>query len=168
MLIDFTCEGKTRADKLIAMPKLTPGLITFAVICASAFYGIHLWRNYQGIENKSSKLRAVSVRPDIDSGSVSEIGYIFDVRRENHIRDGYRNLVWFIAVPGSGGRFSCQYVSGVDDFQVGDGVTFIHNTAHSDEGEYGYIVGLHDKRKGKVTLVSTNDLDDIEFDSDDQ
>jgi hypothetical protein len=89
------------------------------------------------------------------------------MRRENYIRDGYRNLVWFIAVPATGEHFSCQYASGSDDFNVGDGVTFIHNTAHANEAEDGYIVGLHEKRKGKVALVGTNDLDILELESDD-
>jgi len=135
-----------------------------AIVGAPIWYGMHLWQNYAYLQKETRQEAAVNVQAQVDSESVSEIGYIFGMRRENHIRDKYRNLVWFIAVPATGERFSCIYSEGFPDFKTGDGVMLIHNTKRPDEAESGYIVGLHDDRKDKVALVGTNDLDNMELD----
>ena len=41
---------------------------------------------------------------------------------------------------------------------------FPHQDAVRDEAETGYIVGLYDRRKDKVAMVGTNDLDDMMMD----
>jgi hypothetical protein len=73
------------------------------------------------------------------------------------------NLVWFIVVPSENTRWSCSYQAGFPDFKVGDGVTIIHKKSAVDTVDYsGYVIGLHEKEKGKVTDVWALDLEDLE------
>jgi hypothetical protein len=55
---------------------------------------------------------------------------------------------------------------GIPIFRIGDAVRIIHN---KDDGEsdYGYLVGLHDKKQGKATLVWTLNSDDLSMDLED-
>jgi len=145
------------------MSRIIGWLVIVAIILTPLWYGVHLCQNYAYLQKEAAEEAAVVPDAHVDDESVSEIGYIFGMRRENHIRDRYRNLVWFIAVPATGQRFSCIYSDGFPDFKTGDGVMLIHNTQHPDEADNGYIVGLHDERKGKVARVGTNDLDKMEL-----
>lgn len=113
------------------------------------------------LREKSSRV----VRPSVDDESVSEIGYVYSMRRETYIREGRLNLVWFIAVPSKNTRWSCSYQAGFPDFKVGDGVRIIHKRSDVNAVDYsGYVIGLHDKERGKVTDVWALDLDELEMD----
>jgi hypothetical protein len=146
------------------MRKLSAFLIVTAVIALPCVYGIHLYRNYVKIRRELRENSARTVRPRVDDESVSEIGYIFSMRRETYIREGRLNLVWFIAVPSENTRWSCSYQTGFPDFKVGDGVRIIHKKGDVDTVDYsGYLIGLHGKEQGKATDVWALDLDDLEL-----
>jgi len=139
-------------------------VIVLVVIGLPCAYGIHLYRNYVQIQSELRDKSSRIVRPKVDDESVSEIGYIYDMRRETYIREGRLNLVWFIVVPSENTRWSCSYEAGFPDLKVGDGVTIIHKRTGVDSADYGYVVGLHDKEQGKVTEVWVIDLDELEMD----
>jgi hypothetical protein len=97
------------------------------------------------------------------------LGYIYSMRRDTPIHDDELNLVWFVVVPATNVHYSCSYEGGFPDFKTGDSVRVIH-TKSDEEGEYGYIIGLHDTEKDKVSEVWNFDLDTamIETPTDDQ
>lgn len=133
------------------------------IVCIPYAYAIHLYRNYAGIQTNLRERAALTVHAAVGADSVSEVGYIFSMRRETYIRKGRFNLVWFIAVPATGARYSCSYESGFQNFKVGDGVTVIHTKADIDTGDYeGYIIGLHHEEQGKVAGVWALDLDGLD------
>lgn len=78
--------------------------------------------------------------------------------------DNRVNLVWFIKVPATGGRYSCPYEEGFADFRKGDDVRLIRPKDLKSEAGYGYIVGLHEKLTGRVALVWVIDVDELEMD----
>jgi hypothetical protein len=137
-------------------------VVVIALPCA---YGIHLYKNYVKIQRELHEKSSRIVRPEVDDESVSEIGYVYSMRRETYIREGRLNLVWFIAVPSENTRWSCSYQAGFPDFKVGDGVKIIHKRSDVDTVDYsGYVIGLHDKEQGKVTDVWVLDEDELEMD----
>jgi hypothetical protein len=128
-------------------------------------YGIHLYKNYVKIQSELREKASWLVRPRLDDESVSEVGYVYDMRRETYIRESRLNLVWFIVVPSENTRWSCSYEAGFPDFKVGDGVTIIHKKTEIDPDDYtGYVIGLHDKEQGKATRVWALDEDQLEMD----
>jgi hypothetical protein len=92
----------------------------------------------------------------------SGFGYIYSMRRENYIREGRLNLVWFVVIPTTNDHYTCSYEAGYSDFKTGDSVRLIHTTSE-DEGDYGYIIGLYDKESGKAASVWNFNLDSAEF-----
>jgi hypothetical protein len=156
-----------RKFRVDAKPKVITrtlaALTTFALIvylpCA---YGVHLYQNFLKIQTDFRKSVDQTVRPVEDDESVSEIGYLYSMQRETHIRRGEFNLVWFIAVPATGKRYSCSYQAGSPDFAVGDGVRIIHKKSDVvNEGYTGYLIGLHQRNAGKVAEVRALDSDEL-------
>ena len=150
-----------------AMQKFVGWLLVALIVCLPCAYGIHLYGNYRKIQTDLRRHSQQVVQPGVDSESVTEIGYIFEMRRDTYIREGRLNLVWFIAVPATGSRYSCSYESGFPDFKVGDGVRIIHKKDSVDNADFtGYVIGLHEKEQGKTTAVWALVLDELEMDSD--
>jgi len=144
------------------MRKLCGLLLAVVVICLSCAYGIHLFRNYARIQADMRSRGGHIIRPAVDDESVSEIGYLFSMRRDKYIREGRFNLVWFIAIPATNTRYSCVYEAGFPDFKVGDGVRVIHKRAGIDAMDYtGYVIGLHEREMGKVAEVEAVDLEQL-------
>ena len=60
---------------------------------------------YVQVEGDLSKRSAIVVKPKIDEDSVSEIGYIYQMRDELFLKsDNKINLVWFVKIPATGER----------------------------------------------------------------
>ncbi|MGB7984611.1 MAG: hypothetical protein WCF54_05575 [Terracidiphilus sp.] len=152
-----TCFQKT-TEMLI-------GWMFFALIIGGGgYYCVHLIQNYRHIHQDIRDKAAKIVNPFFKDGDISEIGYIYEMRRENYIRDNSWNLVWFIAIPETGVKYSCKYEEGYQDFKVGDSVRIIRKPFDfQDGGEYVNIVGLHDRQQGKASIAWTNDLKVLEM-----
>jgi len=134
--------------------------VVLSLPCA---YGIHLYRNYEEIQANLKQREAAPARPYVGDLSISEVGYIFEMRRVTHIRDGYFRLIWFIAVPATGKRYSCSYDHGFQGFRTADGVTLIHKKSEADTGTSDdYIIGLHDQQRGNAAAVTAIDVDDLD------
>lgn len=145
--------------------KLSAVVIVVAVLAWPCAYGIHLYRTYVQIQNEFRDNSSRIIRPKMDDESVSEIGYIYSMRRETYLRGEAPglNLVWFIAVPSANTRWSCSYEAGFPDFKVGDGVRVIHKRSGVDTSDYsGYLIGLHDNEQGKATRVWALDMDELD------
>ena len=141
------------------------GLMCVAVGLAFACrYVAHLYKNYSKIENELREKSSRIINPNVDDESVSEIGYIFSMRREKNIGEGRLNLVWFVVVPSKNTRWSCSFQSGFSDFRTGDSVTIIHKKSDVDNLDYsGYLIGLHGKDRGRATDVWAIDLEELEM-----
>jgi hypothetical protein len=146
---------------LVGMQK-HKGLIVVLLVIALG-HGLHLLLNYEKIQRTLRENSAHVIHPKVDDDAKAEIGYIYQMRDENFIREGKLNLVWFVVVPATNVHYSCSYDSGFPDFKIGDGVRIIHNKDDS-ESDYGYLVGLHEKKQGKATLVWTINSDDLSMD----
>lgn len=146
---------------------LTSWIFFALVLCGGLYYVTHLALNYRKIQKDIRETAATVVEPVTHEGDLTEIGYIFSMRRDRDIREGTWNLVWFIAIPEKGVRYSCKYEEGFQDFKVGDGVKIIRkNVDLAEDPEDSYIVGLHDKEQGKASIAWTNDLDILELERD--
>lgn len=140
------------------------GLIILGLI-VSAGYGTHLLYRYVKVEQDAARRSAVVVQPKVLDSDVAEIGYIYSMRDEIFLREApEKNLVWFIKVPETGTRYSCQYQYGVPDFKQGDDVRIIHARDLTDGSDDGYVIGLHGKLTGKVALVNIADEEELEMD----
>jgi hypothetical protein len=129
-------------------------------------YGVHLIMNYNKIERELHKNEARVTQPRVNDDAKAEIGYIYQMRNETQIREGRLNLVWFVVVPATNVHYSAVYDSGYADWKMGDSIRLIHNK-NDDESDYGYLVGMHDKKLGKATFVWTINSDDSAMDDDD-
>jgi len=161
--LETTPPGRYRQSRL---QKITDSLVDWiffgCLIGGGLCYGIHLALNYQKVHVKIRKEAAYRIEPKVEEGSITETGYIFSMRKETSIREASFNLVWFVAVPATGERYSCSYDGGFQDFRVGDGVTLIHPKSDEDSAyQPSYIVGLHDKEQGKASLVGVNNLEEL-------
>ena len=140
------------------------GVIIIGLI-VGAGYGGHLLYRYIKVEQDVHRRAAVVIRPRMDDDDVAEIGYIYSMRDEIYLRDvPEKNLVWFIKVPATGVRYSCQYEYGFPDFRKGDDVRIIHPKDLSEMSGEGYVIGLHEKLAGKVALANINDEEQLEMD----
>src|ERR1700733_8248239 len=117
---------------------------------------------YMKIRADSAKRASIVIRPEAEDDDVAEVGYVHEMRDEIFLRDDNQvNLVWFIKVPATGGRYSCSYEEGFPGFWTGDDVKIIRP---KDEAGDGYIVGLHGKLTGKAALVWVIDEDELDID----
>jgi len=145
------------------MPKVQVRLLIGLVVCAALFYAGYKVRNHLRIQRYLNRQSAIVVHPKIGDTDASDFGYIYSMRRDTPIHDDELNLVWFVVVPATNVHYSCSYHAGFPDFRTGDSVRLIHTTSE-DEGDYGYIVGLHDAEHGKVTEVWNFNSDNADFD----
>jgi len=89
-------------------------------VIVGAGYGGHLLYRYVKVEQDVARRAAEVIRPRMDDDDVAEIGYIYSMRDEIYLREApEKNLVWFIKVPATGVRYSCQYEYGFPDFHQG-------------------------------------------------
>lgn len=143
------------------MRKAATYLVLAAVVSTPLLYLGHLYANYRKIQTELARKSATIVRPSVRNGDASDLGYIYSMRRETRIREGRLNLVWFVVVPATNVHYSCPYEEGYSGFRTGDSVRLVH-TKKEEEGDYGYIVGLHANEQGKAALVWNFNLDAAE------
>jgi hypothetical protein len=140
-------------------------VIIIVGLTVGAGYGGHFLYRYVKVEQDVARRAAVVVHVKMDDDDVDEIGYIYEMRDEIYLRDmPEKNLVWFIKVPATGVRYSCQYEYGAPDFRKGDDVRIVHPKDLTDGSGSGYVIGLHEKLTGKVALVNVNDEEELEMD----
>lgn len=139
--------------------------IIVLAILAAAGYGLYMLYRYLQVESDLSERSASIVQPKVDDDSVSEIGYIYQMRNELFPKDDNKiNLVWFVKIPATGERYSCSWERGFSEFKTGDDVQLIRPKGLITEAGFGYIVGLHDERRGKASLVWVIDEETLEMD----
>jgi len=149
---------------LRVMWRQNKGLIVVGLLVVAG-YGGHLLYRYIKVQQDANRRAAAVIRPVIDNDDVAEIGYVYSMRDEIYLREvPEKNLVWFIKVPATGARYSCQYEYGFPEFRKGDDVRIIHPRDLTEGSGEGYIIGLHEKLTGKTALVNVNDEEELEMD----
>jgi hypothetical protein len=90
------------------------------------------------------------VPPKIDEDSVEEVGYVYQVRRVDHLWEHRRNVHWFVKIPTTNKLYSCSWEGGFAGFAKDDAVKLIHkNPDMETDDESGFIIGLHGGQAGR-------------------
>ena len=113
-------------------------------------------RTYWNIKRQQEASNVHIIRPFCCRGTVSEIGYIYDMAGDRIPLCGDApRLEWWIAVPSSGEVYVCIYGDGFRGFQQGDGIKLIHAGSGEDPDANvdEFIVGLHFQEQGKTAVV---------------
>lgn len=118
---------------------------------------------YYRIERYSAEKEKQIVKPQVYKDSISEIGYIYDLKIINDLWEGEKTIVWFVKIPKTNKIYSCHWDYGFSYFKKDDAVILIHyNGTDDDNADYsGYIIGMHEKIKGKSASVNAVDVEDL-------
>jgi hypothetical protein len=103
------------------------------------------------------------VQPQIDTGSLSEVGYVRESRTVTCIKNRTRRVYWWVGIPATHKQYLCEWQHGFSEFNKGDAVTMIHNVEWKDisTDNTGYLIGLHGKIKDKPSSIFTHGVEDI-------
>jgi hypothetical protein len=137
-----------------------------AVPVALTAIGLHLDASRK-VEADAAQRERWVVPPIVDEESVEEVGYINQMRREDHLWDHLwkhrREIYWFVKIPATNKLYSCSWESGFAGFAKDDAVKLIHKKPGTETGDYyGFIVGLHGRQAGRSATVWALDTDEIE------
>jgi hypothetical protein len=117
-----------------------------------------LWAGWKYHQIEDDTLRRVNSRVPFDtSGLKRDIAYILDKEEKLEWREGKRTVTWQVKIPASNHVYYCEWDIGFGDFRKNDGVVFLHVPLDAEDGDannMGYILGIHDAQRGKVTLVN--------------
>ena len=128
--------------------------------------GLRVWDCYK-MDLDVQKRSSWQITPTVSSGDVREVGYILDRRVMRDFSDKKKTIRWWVKMPSTNKVYSVSWESGYHDFIKDDGVELIRTSKASDDEDWdgtGYIIGLHDERKGKLAEVWVIDVDDLETD----
>jgi hypothetical protein len=125
----------------------------FLLMAALLISGIYCLRFYNQMESDFRDSENWVVSPTIDQDSVSEIGYIYDERREIDFRSTIQNktIRWWIKIPSTNRIYSCDWASGYSRFSKDDGIEVIHKSSSTDTD---FIVGLHGDQRDQSAACS--------------
>jgi hypothetical protein len=139
-------------------------ILIIAAVLGSVVWYLHASRE---LETVALQKEDWNLAPVVDSDSVEEVGYIYEVKVQNRLWERERSIYWFVRVPATNKRYSCSWESGYPGFAREDAVKIIHKKPEIDDGDYsGFIVGLHGSKSGKSAAVWALDIEDIELDLD--
>jgi hypothetical protein len=114
---------------------------------------------YRQVQVKAVEKAQQMIRPGVDEGSVAEIGYVRERRRETNLAKRERRIMWWIRIPPTDKTYSCDWDGGYPDFYKDNAVMLIHSTA--DGNNPGFVVGLHGDQRGRSAAVSCVDVDEL-------
>jgi hypothetical protein len=128
------------------------GLLLAVALLPSGLYSLRL---YNQIESDFRDSENRIVPPTIDEESVSEIGYIYDLKREIDFRKiesdyGMREITWYVKIPSTAKFYTCHWASGYSRFSKDDGVEVIHKKNEPGvETDTSFLVGLNGEQRGR-------------------
>lgn len=127
-----------------------------------ALIGLGYYR-YQATEGIIAHRASRKINVSRDEHSISEIGYVYEMRVKTDWWQRTQSVIWWVKVPATNKIWSCSLEGGYNDFEKDDAVSLVReDNADDSEDHYGYIVGLHGKKKDKTSLVWAIDNDDLE------
>ena len=147
-------------EKLLArLIKIIIGLILLVILIPAIYI---LWGYYKIDCDFTAKEKYV-VRPQVDAGSLSEVGYVRESRVVTCIKNRTKRVYWWVKVPETHKQYLCEWQYGFSGFKKDDAVTMIHKVEGTDiSTDYtGYLIGLHGKIKDKPSSILTISVEDI-------
>jgi hypothetical protein len=140
------------------------GAAVLATVVGIVIYAGFLLRVHLQIAAKAEEEAKFIVTPAVDDQSVSEVGYIIEVRKEDNFEDRRLDIRWWVKVPSTGKTYSCFWEGGYSRFSKDDGVRIIHKMNDPDTADHtGYIIGINGEQAGHSAMVWALDEDYIEF-----
>jgi hypothetical protein len=147
-------------EKLLArLIKIIIGLILLVILIPAIYI---LWGYYKIDCDFTAKEKYV-VRPQVDAGSLSEVGYVRESRTVTCIKNRTKRVYWWVKIPATHKQYLCEWQYGFSGFKKDDAVTMIHKVEGPDiSTDYtGYLIGLHGNVKDKPSSIMTHGVEDI-------
>jgi hypothetical protein len=137
------------------------GLALTTIVLITGLYSLRL---YEQIESDFKESENWIVPATVDGDSVSEVGYIYDVKRETDYTRQEVKIRWWVKVPATNEIYSCEWQSGYAGFLKDDGVELIHKKRHVETDDYsGFILGINGRERGVSSSVWTESVSDLEL-----
>ena len=139
--------------------KIIIGLLVLLIVIPAAYL---LWGYYQIETGFAARERRV-VQPAMDAGSLSEVGYVRDLRTVKCIKNRTKRVYWWVTIPTSHKVYLCEWQYGFCGFRKNDAVTMIHKGEGTDVStdHTGYLIGLNGEIKDKPSSIVTHGVEDI-------
>jgi hypothetical protein len=147
-------------EKLLArLIKIVIGLILLVILIPATYI---LWGYYKIDCDFTAKQKYV-VRPQVDAGSLSEVGYVRESRAVTCIKNRTKRVYLWVKIPVTHKQYLCEWQYGFSGFKKDDAVTMIHKVEGPDisTDQSGYLIGLQGKIKDKLSSISTLSVEDI-------
>jgi hypothetical protein len=135
-------------------------LICILLAIIGLYYGVGYYR----IECYSNEQENKKIIAKVGKNSISEIGYVWDKRIINNYWEGKRTIIWWIKIPKTNKLYACSWYEGFSGFIKDDAVILIHYNGTDDNADYtGYVIGMHEKIKGKSAWVNADDVENFQY-----
>jgi hypothetical protein len=144
---------------LVRLIKIILGLILLIILIPGMYI---LWGYYKIDCNFKAKEKYV-VRPQVEVGSISEVGYVRQSSTVTCIKNRTRRVYWWVRIPATHKQYLCEWQHGFSGFKKDDVVTMIHKVEGTDTltGDTGYLIGMQDKIKDRPSSIATLGVEDI-------
>ena len=145
---------------LARLIKIIIGLI-LSVILITAMY---IFWGYYKINCAFTAKEQYAVQPQVDAGSVSEVGYVRQSRTVTCLINRTKRLYLWVTIQATHKQYLCEWQYGFAGFKKDDAVTMIHKFEGMDEStdHTGYLIGLSGKIKDKASSIWTHGVEDIQ------
>jgi hypothetical protein len=139
--------------------KIIIGLLLLIILIPA----IYIFWGYYQIDYAFQAKEQYVVRPQVDEGSLSEVGYVRQSTTVTCIKNRTKRVYWWVRVPSTHKQYLCEWQYGFSGFKKDDAVTMIHKAEGTDNPtEYtGYLIGLQGKIKDKPASIFTHGVEDI-------
>jgi hypothetical protein len=144
---------------LVRLIKMIAGLIFLLILIP----GIYIAWGYYKIDSSFRAKEKQIVRPQVDAGSLSEVGYVKKLQIITCIKNRTKRVYWWVGIPAAHKQYLCEWQYGFSGFKKDDAVTLIHKIAWEDfrTGNTGYLIGQQGEIKDTPSSIATLGVEDI-------
>jgi hypothetical protein len=144
---------------LVRLVKIIAGLILLLILIP----GIYILWGYYKIDGDFRAKEKYVVRPQVDTESVSEVGYVEKATIVTCIKNRTKRLYWWVRIPVTHKQYLCEWQYGFSGFKKYDAVNMIHKNENEDiqTGNSGFLIGLYGKIKDTPSSIATLGVEDI-------
>jgi hypothetical protein len=145
---------------LVRLLKIIIGLILLIILIPA----IYIFWGYYKIDSDFKAKEKYVVRPQVDDGSLSEVGYVWESKTVTCIKNRTKRVYWWVRVPATHKQYLCEWQYGFSGFSKDDAVTMIQKAEGTDVPTdcAGYLIGLHGKVKDQPSSIVKHGVEDIE------
>jgi hypothetical protein len=116
--------------------------------------GLYSLKIYNQIHLDFQDSERVMAPPAADKESISEIGYIYDLRRVIDFQSREETIKWWVKISSTNKIYACDWQSGFSKFSKGQIVELIHKRSDISTDDYaGFIVGINGSQSGRSSFV---------------